>query len=119
RAGRRPSPPRRAPRRRCGARPLFLLLQPREVERADRLRDELAVAVGVELLADDDRRRLEREVCDLGADLLERALPFGLGLLAHPLLHRVARLPRRGEDSLGVALRLPDQRAVLLEQLPR
>src|SRR4051794_34756339 len=75
-----------------------LLLQPREVERADRLRDELAVAVRVELLPDDDRGRFEREIRDLVADLLERtlrlrrdlaarlleaALALGLGLLAH------------------------------------
>ena len=81
--------------------------------RADRLADQLAVAVGVELLADDDRRRLEREVGDLRADLLERAgrlgcdlaarllepaLTLDLGLLAHALLHRVARLARLGED---------------------
>src|SRR5262249_34680306 len=123
-----------APRRRCGARPLSPVLQPREVERADGLRDQLAIAVGIELLADDDRRCLERQVRDLRADLLERALrlgrdlaarlleaplPFGLGLLAHALLHRLARLARLREDPLRVAPRLADQRSVLLEQPPR
>src|SRR5207247_2316536 len=71
-------------------------------------------------------------VCDLGADLLERtrrfrgdlaprlleaALPFGLRLLAHSVLHRHRRLPRIGEDLLGVASRLVHELAVLLEQL--
>ena len=100
----------------------------------DRLGDELAVALGVERAADDPRGGLEREVGDLGADLLERArrlgrdllprllepaLPLGLGLLAHPLLHRLARLARLGEDRLALAARLRDQLAVLLEQLLR
>src|SRR3954451_9946900 len=111
----------------------FPVLQPREVERADGLRDELAVAVGVELLADDDRRRLEREGCDLVAYLIERtlrlgrdlaarllepALALGLGLLAHPRLPRLTRLPRLREDLLRVAARLLHERAVLLEELP-
>src|SRR5258706_2875299 len=133
RAGRSPSPPRTAPRRRCVAPRLSPVLQTGEVERADRLRDELAVASAVELLADDDRRRLEREVGDLGADLLERtrglrgdlatrlleaALPFGLRLCAHALLHRPGRVASLGEDLLAVASRLVHQLAVLLEQLP-
>src|SRR4051794_14939446 len=85
------------------------LLELREVEQADRLGDQLAIAIGVELLADHDRRRRERQVGDLGSNLVERphglcsdlaprvlepALPLGLGLLAHALLHRLARVPR-------------------------
>src|SRR5207248_5461445 len=69
----RPSRRRRALRRRCDAQRLCRLLQPGEVEACDRLRDELAVALGIERATDDARRRLEREVRNLGADLLERA----------------------------------------------
>src|SRR5262252_2101534 len=108
---------------------LGALLQPREVESRDRLGDELAVAVGVERPPDDPRGRLEREVGDLRPDLLERtrglgrdllarllepALPFGLGLLAHPLLHRLPRLAGLGEDLLALAARFGDQLLVLL-----
>src|SRR6266536_432407 len=121
-------------RRRCGARRLFRPLELREVERADRLGDELAVAVGVELSADDDRRRLERQVGDLGADPIERTrrlrsdlaprvleppLPLGLGLLTHAQLHRLARAPGLGEYMLRVSARLVHEGAVLLEQLSR
>src|SRR5437773_7492019 len=108
------------------------LLELREVERADRLGDQLAIPVGVELLADHDRRRREREVGDLRPNLVERphrlrgdltprvlepALPLGLGLLAHALLHRLPRVPRLGEDLLGLAARLLHQRPVLFEEL--
>ena len=87
-----------------------------------------------QLPADDDRGRLERQVGDLGADLLERArrlggdlaprllepaLPLGLRLLAHALLHRLARRARLGEDLLGLSTRLAHERPMLLEQLPR
>ena len=107
------------------------LLQAREVEARDRLFDQLLVALRVERPPDDSRGRLEREVGDLGADLLERArglgrdllarlleptLPLGLGLLAHPLLHRLAGLARLGQDRLALAPCLGDQLLVLLEQ---
>src|SRR5579875_222901 len=131
-AGRRPSPPRTTPRRRCGARPpLDGLLQAGEVEAGDRLLDQGAVALGVEGAPDDAGSGLQGEVGDLGADLLQRprrlggdlpprlleaALPLGFGLLAHPLLHRLARAAGLGQDRLGLALGLPDQAAVLLEQ---
>src|SRR5581483_6931393 len=110
---------------------LGALLQAREVEAGDRLGDQLLVALRVERPADDPRRRLERQVGDLVADLLESArrlggdllarlleppLPLGLRLLAHPLLHRLARLARLGEDRLRLATRLADQLLVLLEQ---
>ena len=53
---------------------------------------------------------------DLLARLLEPALPLGLGLVAHPLLHRLAGLARLGQDRLALATRLRDQLLVLLEQ---
>src|SRR5262249_14011875 len=132
RAGRRPSPRRRALRRRCGARRLCRLLETREVEARDRLGDELPVALGVERLADDARGGLEREVGDLGPDLgegtarlgrdlllrlLEPALALGLGFVLHALLHRLAGLARLGEDRLRLATRLTDELLVLLEEL--
>src|SRR5215468_6904561 len=107
------------------------LLQAREVEAGDRLFDQSLVALGVERAADHPRGRLERELGDLGADLLERArglgrdllprllepaLPLGLRLVAHALLHRLPRLARLGEDRLALAARLRDELLVLLEQ---
>src|SRR5215831_18893799 len=98
---------------RCATAKLGALLQPREVEACNGLLDQLLVALRVERAADHPRRRLEREIGDLGADLLEGAcrlgrdllarlleppLPLGLRLLAHPLLHRLPRLARLGED---------------------
>src|SRR5206468_5532794 len=61
-------------------------------------------------------RRLGR---DLLARLLEPALPLLLGLVAHPLLHRLAGAPRLGQDLLRVAASLLHQRPVLLEQPAR
>src|SRR3954447_21742172 len=135
RAGLRPSRRRKAPRRRWGGQPpLGGFLETREVEPGNRLGDELPVALGVERATDHPRGRLEREVGDLGSDLLERtrslggdllprvlepALSLGLGLLAHPLLHRLPCLTRLGEDRLALAARVRDQLAVLLEQLLR
>src|SRR5437867_2459658 len=83
---------------------LHRLLEAREVERADRVGDQLAVAGRVERPADDARGGLERQVGDLGPDLVERpcrlggdllarflepALALLLGLVAHPPLHRL------------------------------
>src|SRR5438477_11647850 len=105
------------------------LLEAREVQRADRVGDQLAIALGVERPADDARGRFDRELGDLGADLvesprrlcgdlparlLEPALPLLLGVVAHALLHRLARVPRLGEDLLRLAPSLAHQRAVLL-----
>src|SRR3954452_662134 len=134
RAGLRPSRSRTALRRRCGARRLCGLLEPREVEARDRLFDQLLVAFGVERPPDDPRGCLEREVAHLAADLLQPAPPLGrdllprllepplalgLRLLAHPRLHRLAGLSRLGEDRLALAACLGDQLAVLLQQLLR
>src|SRR5439155_11060022 len=55
---------------------------------------------------------------DLAPRLLEPALALTLGLLAHPLLHRLPRLPGLAEDLLRLAPGLGHQRAVLLEQPP-
>src|SRR5947209_7646742 len=134
RACRPPSRRRTAPRHRCAAQRLCGLLETREVERADRLADELAIAVGVERATDDTRRSLEREVGDLVANLLERAcglgrdllarllepaLPLGLGLLFHALLHRIARLAGLGEDLLRLTSGGTDELLVLLEEALR
>ena len=80
--GRRPARPRRARGRTCGARrPLgAVLLQRGEVELGDRLVDEPPLILGVEHLAGHTRGRLEREVGDLGADEVERALRLGVDL---------------------------------------
>src|SRR6266566_1043483 len=51
--------------------------------------------------------------------LLDPALPLGLGLFAHPVLHRVASAPGLGEDLLRLAARLADQLLVLFEQAAR
>ena len=84
--------------------------------------------------ADDAARGRQREVGDLGADLLERAgglgldllprllepaLAVGLRLLLRTRELRVGDLARLGEDLARLALRLADQRPVLLEQLAR
>ena len=111
---------------------LSLLLQRGEVELGDRLVDEPALVLGVEHLAGDARGRLEREVGDLGADQVERALRLGvdlalrlleparaldLGLLLHALDLRVGDLARVREDVRRLALRVGDELPVLLEQL--
>ena len=88
-------------------------LQHGEVEVADRVLDQLPVVVAVEHLAGHLRGGDERQLGDLGADLLERALrlgvdlllrlleaplPVGLGLLADALALGIATAcgPRRG-----------------------
>ena len=88
----------------------------------------------VEHLAGDLGGRDERQVGDLGADLLERAmrlgldlalrlleppLAVGLGLVLDALTLRVGDPARLGEDLLRLAARLADQRPVLLEQPAR
>ena len=102
RRGPPPARPRRARGRTCAARrPLGVaLLQRGEVELGDRLVDEPALILGVEDLARHAGRRLEREVGDLGADQVERALRLGVDL-ALRLLE-----PARALDS-----RLPPSRA--------
>ena len=76
-----PAPPRRARGRTAlGDGHLVGLLQRREVELRDRLVDQAALVLGVEDLAGDAGGRRERQVGDLGADLVERALRLGLDL---------------------------------------
>ena len=70
------------------------------------------------------RSRISPSACcgrllDLALGLLEPALAVLLGLLAHPLALGVGELARLGEDRLGLAARLADQRPVLLEQAAR
>src|SRR5919106_2496107 len=111
-----------------------LPLQLREVELADRVVDQLPVRGRVErarghLLGGD-----EREVGDLAADLGERTLRLRLdlpprllhapravllGLVPHALALRLADAAGLAQDLLGLAARLSDQRAVLLEQPAR
>src|SRR5262245_27613011 len=106
---------------RCATATLGGLLQAREIEARDGLLDQLLVALRIERAAHDPRRSLEREIGHLCSDLLERAgrlgrdllprlleppLPLGLRLLPHPLLHRLPRLARLGEDRLALAARL-------------
>ena len=95
-----------------------LLLQHGEVELADRVLDQAAVVVAVEHLAGHLRRGDQRQVGDLGADLLERALRLGLDLAlrspraaagGRPRSPRLTRsrwasdaAPRLGEDLLGL-----------------
>ena len=108
-----------------------LALQHGEVEVGDRVLDQPAVVVAVEHLAGHLRGRDERQVGDLGADLLERARRLGLDLLARLLEPALAvdldfllraftlcvrDLARLGEDLPRLALRLADQLLVLLEQ---
>ena len=77
---------------------------------------------------------ITRQLADLGADQLERALRLGLDLLrrlldppaavglelvAHALLLRLGHLARAREDLLGLASGLGHHRAVLLEHLAR
>src|SRR4029079_16279491 len=57
-------------------------LQDREVEALDRLVDEPALVARVENLADDTLRRIEAEVGDLAADLVDRPRRLGVDLLA-------------------------------------
>src|SRR5436190_2128700 len=109
-------------------------LELRKVQAGDGLLDEAAVIGAVQDLAGHLRRGHERQVGDLRADLPERALrlrldlaarlvepplPVGLRLLLHALPLRVGDAARLRQDLLGVAARLADQRAVLLEQPPR
>ncbi len=90
------------------------------------------MVVAVEHLAGHLRRGDQRQGGDLCPDLFERALRLGLDLalgllepplavglclLLDPLALGVGDAPSLGEDLLGLALRLPDQGAVLLEQL--
>ncbi len=63
--------------------------------------------------------RLLGRLLDLALRLLETALAVLLGLLAHALALDVGDLARLGEDRLGLALRLADQLAMLLEQALR
>ena len=63
--------------------------------------------------------RLLRRLLDLARRLLEAALAVLLDLGAHALALRVGDLAGLGEDALGLALRLADQPAVLLEQAAR
>ena len=92
------------------------------------------MVVAVEHLAGHLRGRDERQVGDLGADLLqgarrlgidqlacflEPALAVGLDLLLRALSLRVCDLARLRQDLPGFALRLPDQLLVLLEQPAR
>src|SRR5918999_753405 len=87
----------------------LLRLERREVELADRVFDQPAMVVAVEHLARDLRGRDERQLRDLGPDLLERArrlgldlaprvfepaLPVGLDLLLRALPLRLRRLAR-------------------------
>ncbi len=79
-------------------------------------------AASTERLADflaDLAERLLRRLLDLALRLLETAKPVLLGLLAHALLLDVGDLARLGQDRLGLALRLADEPAVLLEQAVR
>src|SRR5205814_2733239 len=110
------------------------ILERREVEVPDGGVDQLPVLLAVERARGHLLRRHEREVGDLGADLLQRALRLGLdlpsGLLEPPLPVSLDLLPDAvalsigdspglDEDLLGLAARLPDQLAVLLDELPR
>src|SRR5439155_3952367 len=107
-------------------------LQRREVELRDRLVDQPPLVLGVEHLADEALCRLHREARNLAADLIDRArrlgvdllaglveppLTISLRLLADPRHLRVRDLARLRQDLGGLRLRLPDQRAMLLEQL--
>ena len=134
--------PARRPRRghvRRGARrrPRALASPPLEggeVEALDRLVDQAALIGGVEHLADDALGRLEREVGDLAADLVDRArrlgvdllarvleppLPLDLGLVLRPLDLGVGDLAGLGQDLRRLGPGLGEDGAVLLEQLAR
>ena len=118
---------------RCAAAMSCSLLQLREVDLGQRLVDQAAlVGVGQRLardllggdhreardLATDLAERLLRRLLDLPRRLLEAPLPVFLDVGAHALALRVGDLAGLGEDALGLALRLADQLAVLLEQGP-
>src|SRR5262245_51887216 len=124
---------RRGPARTHGGRRTSAL-QHGEVELADGLLDQAAVVGVVERLARHLLRCHERQVRDLGPDLLERAaglgldlapgllqpaLAIGLGLRLDALALGLGDAPSLGEDLLGVSARLPQQGAVLRELLPR
>ena len=112
-----PARPRTGRARTCaGRRPSAVSLpslERGEVEPLDRLLDQAALVVGVEHLADDALGRLDGEVGDLGADLVDRArglgldlparlleppLPLDLGLLLRALELGIGDLARLGED---------------------
>ncbi len=124
----------RAKRAGCPEATGVVLLQCGEVELGDRLVDEPALILCVEHLAGDAGRGLEREIGDLGANQVERALRLGvdlalrllepasafrLGLLLHARDLRVRDLACVREDVGRLALRIRDQLAVLLEKLAR
>ena len=135
-AGPAPSPPRRARGRTCDATRPYSPAS--SFSRAEKSRSLSASSIRRRWSSPSSACRVtllgghEREVRDLGADLLERALrsrprsarrvlepalPVGLGLLPDPLAERVGDAARLGEDLLRLAAGLRDQRAVLLEQL--
>src|SRR5262249_23073230 len=132
---RSPSQRRTTPAHTCGGRRLSRrLLERGEVEVADRVLDQPPVIGVVEHLARDLRGRLERQLGDLVADLLESALRLGLDLppcflepslavglrlVLDALPLRVGDAARLGEDVLRLAASLADQRSVLLEQVAR
>src|SRR5512132_1933225 len=102
-----------------------------EVELAERLLDKALLVVGVERLARDLLGGQDRQVRDLAADLLDRAARLGLDVVARLLqellaldlglrqgltLADLAGLARAGDDLVGLRARLPQARAVLLEQ---
>ncbi len=116
----------------CDCHPLVGALQRGEVELGDRLVDEASLVFRIEDLARDTRGGLERQLCNLSADELERplrlgvdlalrllqtALSFDLGLVLHAGDLRIADLARLGQDLRGLVLRLRDQRPVLLDEL--
>src|SRR5581483_11008438 len=128
-----PAPAKPAPPQRRSSM-LVVPLQHREVEVADRLLDQLAVVLAVEHLPRHLRGRDQRQLADLGPDLLERALRLGLdlplrllepaltvglGLLPDARLLGVRLLTGLGEDLLRLLLRLADELSVLLEQSAR
>jgi hypothetical protein len=105
-----------------------------EVELAERFLDQALLIVVVERLAGHLLGGEDRQVGDLGADLLDRAARLGLDvatrlleqLLAlgpRPLdclaLAHLAGLARAGDDLLGLGARLAQPGAVLLEQRGR
>ena len=116
-----PSRPRRARARTCGRRAPICAdscSSAREVEVPDRVLDQRAVGVAVEPLPRDLLGGGERELGDLGADLLERpgrlgldlparllepALAVGVRLLLDALAHGLGDAARLGEDLLRLA----------------
>src|SRR5262245_36494828 len=106
------------------------VVQQREVEPLDGFLDQALVVTVVEHLARDLLGRDQREVCHLGADLLERtlglgldqalglvepALTVGLGFLSRPLALGVCDAARLAADAIGAPPCLAAQLAVLPE----